>query len=347
MKGEEMKKLKRTLLKWLSYLLCFILIYNLFELTSISYTYRSIFSMCLAYIIPNVVIFIVRIIIKKQNNYVSKFSSKLQKLEELNKKYDFREISKIEHLIKERAYSRKSLDRLDGKTLIRYYIENDNENLRTDIENSIYNISLLDNYNEDVKLIENIESENKTKYSTKKYKRIEKRAFNSLKYKESDFQIEVEIDAFYQSNGGKVYEDRHGNYEYSEVLEIYNEYKKRKNYEVTSKQERKVMSDDIRYDILKRDNFTCKKCGATAKDGAKLHVDHIIPVSKGGKTTPSNLQTLCDRCNLGKSNKTDEDIMCPACGGLLVKKKGKYGYFIGCSNYPDCRYSRQQNKKIK
>lgn len=46
---------------------------------------------------------------------------------------------------------------------------------------------------------------------------------------------------------------------------------------------------------------------------------------------------------MGKSNKTDEDIMCPECGGLLVKRKGKYGGFIGCSNYPDCKYTRKQN----
>ena len=63
------------------------------------------------------------------------------------------------------------------------------------------------------------------------------------------------------------------------------------------------MSDSLRYDILKRDNFRCKICGITASEGAKLHVDHIIPVSKGGKTVKSNLQTLCERCNLGKSNK--------------------------------------------
>ena len=49
------------------------------------------------------------------------------------------------------------------------------------------------------------------------------------------------------------------------------------------------MNDDIRYNVLKRDNFTCKLCGISAKDGAKLHVVQIIPVSKGGKSIMSNL----------------------------------------------------------
>ncbi len=56
---------------------------------------------------------------------------------------------------------------------------------------------------------------------------------------------------------------------------------------------------------MRRDGFKCQICGSTAKDGVKLHVDHIIPVSKGGKTEPKNLRTLCDRCNLGKSDKIE------------------------------------------
>ena len=63
------------------------------------------------------------------------------------------------------------------------------------------------------------------------------------------------------------------------------------------------MTDSLRYDILWRDGYKCQICGITAKDGAKLHVDHIIPIAKGGKTVPDNLQTLCERCNLGKSDK--------------------------------------------
>lgn len=70
-------------------------------------------------------------------------------------------------------------------------------------------------------------------------------------------------------------------------------------------QQRRLMSDSLRYDVLRRDGFRCQLCGATAKDGVKLHVDHIKPVSRGGKTEMSNLRTLCERCNLGKGAKQE------------------------------------------
>lgn len=64
------------------------------------------------------------------------------------------------------------------------------------------------------------------------------------------------------------------------------------------------ISDKLRYAVLKRDHFKCCACGASpAKNPAvELHIDHIIPWSKGGSTTIDNLQTLCSKCNLGKSN---------------------------------------------
>ena len=60
----------------------------------------------------------------------------------------------------------------------------------------------------------------------------------------------------------------------------------------------------LRWKILKRDNFSCNKCGnSPAKNpNVELHVDHIIPWSKGGETVIENLETLCSDCNLGKSN---------------------------------------------
>lgn len=60
----------------------------------------------------------------------------------------------------------------------------------------------------------------------------------------------------------------------------------------------------LRFKVMQRDNFKCCMCGASpAKDpSVVLHIDHIIPWSKGGETTMENLQTLCSKCNLGKSD---------------------------------------------
>lgn len=70
-------------------------------------------------------------------------------------------------------------------------------------------------------------------------------------------------------------------------------------------EQRRLMTDSLRYDVMHRDQFRCQLCGATAEDGVKLHVDHILPVSKGGKTELSNLRTLCERCNMGKGSKIE------------------------------------------
>ena len=70
-------------------------------------------------------------------------------------------------------------------------------------------------------------------------------------------------------------------------------------------QERRKMKDTLRYDVMMRDGFRCVLCGATQADGVKLHVDHIVPLAKGGKTEMSNLRTLCERCNMGKRDKIE------------------------------------------
>ncbi len=55
----------------------------------------------------------------------------------------------------------------------------------------------------------------------------------------------------------------------------------------------------LRFSILERDGFRCRYCGATAQT-AELRVDHVVPVSRGGKSTPENLVTACHPCNAGK-----------------------------------------------
>lgn len=69
-----------------------------------------------------------------------------------------------------------------------------------------------------------------------------------------------------------------------------------------AKRKRTHVPKGLRKEVFKRDNYTCCECGAKKEDGATLHIDHIIPVSKGGTDELSNLQTLCADCNLNKSD---------------------------------------------
>ena len=72
----------------------------------------------------------------------------------------------------------------------------------------------------------------------------------------------------------------------------------------SAKKTTRNISDKLRYQVLKRDLFKCCACGASpSKDPTvELHIDHIVPWSKGGGTTLENLQTLCSKCNIGKSD---------------------------------------------
>lgn len=63
------------------------------------------------------------------------------------------------------------------------------------------------------------------------------------------------------------------------------------------------------WSILARDQWKCLSCGRSAQvDGVLLEVDHIVPRSKGGTDDVSNLQTLCKKCNVGKSNRDSTNL---------------------------------------
>lgn len=70
-----------------------------------------------------------------------------------------------------------------------------------------------------------------------------------------------------------------------------------------AKDQRSKMTTALKQQIKERDNYTCKKCGKYMPDEVGLQIDHIIPVAKGGKSIPSNLQVLCSKCNGKKHDK--------------------------------------------
>ncbi len=62
---------------------------------------------------------------------------------------------------------------------------------------------------------------------------------------------------------------------------------------------------NVRWTVLKRDNYRCIKCGASPSNDhtVELEVDHVIPVARGGGNAIENLQTLCRLCNQGKKDR--------------------------------------------
>ena len=81
-----------------------------------------------------------------------------------------------------------------------------------------------------------------------------------------------------------------------------NNFLKEINYETTTQKyfannQRKLMTQELRQKIIRRDNYTCQKCGKYMPDQVGIHVDHILAIKNGGKTVESNLQVLCDKCN--------------------------------------------------
>jgi hypothetical protein len=101
-----------------------------------------------------------------------------------------------------------------------------------------------------------------------------------------------------------------------DINRLYNEYPDIENADLKTSNEEVVVNIDetkfvragIRWQVFERDDFKCVACGKSASDGAILHVDHILPRSKGGKNMLENYQTLCHLCNIGKSNKSNKNL---------------------------------------
>lgn len=89
------------------------------------------------------------------------------------------------------------------------------------------------------------------------------------------------------------------------IVELINVLESKLTASAFAKEQRTLMTKKLREFIKERDNHTCCSCGNSTyvEPNLLLEIDHIIPVSKGGLTEESNLQTLCWKCNRSKSDK--------------------------------------------
>jgi len=64
---------------------------------------------------------------------------------------------------------------------------------------------------------------------------------------------------------------------------------------------------NLRRRVIERDGLYCVYCDDDLRD-AEIHMDHVIPESKGGETSYNNLQVTCRKCNLAKGSLSEDDF---------------------------------------
>lgn len=143
---------------------------------------------------------------------------------------------------------------------------------------------------------------------------IESIVFNDLIEKvDTDFYAEVHL---YLTRGRihRVVDEKKESFDLNEIIDVLKSidsskvidarrFYSGKVWKSIERVERAKVSNELRQEIFERDGYTCVICGSTEKES--LEIDHIMPISKGGKTEPDNLQTLCHDCNIRKGNDID------------------------------------------
>lgn len=157
-------------------------------------------------------------------------------------------------------------------------------------------------------------------------------------YLEKTEEVKQRQRQYYQENSDYYKEYRKKRYQELRDLELNyaNEYRVKNQYKIlkyrrSEKGRQMILNNTIkrrsrkykvdftpfqRKKLLDRDNWKCQSCGCKVHDRHtgnwntpdKAHIDHIIPITKGGNSDPSNLRVLCRTCNISKSNRIEEQM---------------------------------------
>ncbi len=74
-------------------------------------------------------------------------------------------------------------------------------------------------------------------------------------------------------------------------------------------------------------------------------LDKIVEIIKENKSQQTDFSHTRDIKKIKKENRAKiKEGICPRCGGKLVERDGKYGKFLGCSNFPKCRFVESKSK---
>ena len=246
---------------------------------------------------------------KKHKEFVKLHSKSCKELMEINKKYTF---YKVGNFNMEHSYDNVNFyDDISCEDYLIYNLNYQKKKVLDAIESASLNLTAYRKYEKEVEGIKNFGTYDvdASEYNPKKLLKYEKDLFvDSQKYPKTTLSILVKLhrvdrnDRCFETKRKWFYEK-----DIESIIDRLNNksgsyYRDEEIWKSICRVERGKVSNRLRFAIYARDGYRCKKCGARDR-GDNLEIDHIIPISKGGKSNPDNLQTLCWKCNKAKGNR--------------------------------------------
>lgn len=307
-------------------------------------------------IIVAIAVSIVLIIIatreQKYRAFVLDNSAALKRIREINAKYSFFAVPNCDLAW---SYDNENFYQdIRPRDYLIYRLVDMQSVVKTAIVQASKNEKLFELYQAEIKTIVWNEYDKEPLKNKEKLDKIEREFVQrSLKMPQTTFSIFVQL--WLTNINGVRLSSKAARFGVAEIEELMRRLNEKKGdfylnddvWQALCRVERGKVSNKMRFAVYARDNHRCRKCGRATND---LEVDHIFPISKGGKSSFENLQTLCRRCNLQKSNTVEigattppprKRDKCLLCGASLVLRTSAYGEFYGCSNYPRCKFTKK------
>ena len=304
-----------------------------------------------------IILFLLFIYNRQQyKEYVLTNSTALKEIEKINAKYQFLSIPNLD--LYQRYDNVTHYDSVSELDYLTYQLTYDAKKMQKAAKDAQENARLYKDYTNEVNNCRFGVYKTPTPKNRDKLISIEKNLFfTKAKVPQTNFSVGVTISRSNMS--GRIYETKYRAFSVTEINQLINRlnhksgdfYLDEEIWQSICRVERGKVSNALRFEIYARDNYRCQKCGCTQNENY-LEIDHIFPISKGGKTVRSNLQTLCRSCNGIKSNNVEygtrnnnkkahySNKLCPNCNIPLVIRHGSYGDFYGCQNYPNCKFTK-------
>ncbi len=247
---------------------------------------------------------------KKHLNFVLEHSHAIHKVEQINKRFSF---SSIETMDEEHTYdNEKMYENISCQDYLIYQLQFKSKSILKQFENAKKNAQLYDEYCTEVYSecrLGEFDCDT-TKLNLKKILLIEKEEFER-RLKHSTIAFRINITLKLSSLRGFIYDRKSCNFDERTVTSLVKRlqnkngsfYLDRSIWDAICRVERGRVSNKMRFSIMERDGYRCCHCGKRETDENLLEIDHIIPISKGGKSVYDNLQTLCHKCNVEKGNR--------------------------------------------